>query len=470
MAAGHVLVIPQPAQGHIIPLLDLAYHLSTRGISITVLVTPKNLPLLSPILSRSPSVQTLVFPFPDCPSIPSGVENVKDLPQNASVATLTRALSQLREPITSWFVSHPDPPGAIISDFFLGWTEDLALQLGIPRFVFYSSGAFLVSMLNHLLAPDHRPGSTPLPHFEYRHLPALYRRCSELGSPGSDWEFMKEGMIANRSSFGGIYNTYSALERTYLDHVSREGGHERTWAVGPLSVGTGGPTGRGGSSSIPERDVMAWLDKCEEGSVVYVCFGSEVLLKKRQMEELAAGLERSGAPFIWSVKVPTSVHTAGEYGVVPDGFEERVAGRGLVIKGWAPQVAILEHRAVGAFLTHCGWNSVLEGLVAGAMLLAWPMGADQFQNAWLLVEEAGVAVQVCEGLETVPDSTELARAIAESLSGNRSERVRALELKKATLEAVAECGSSYKDLDDLVKELFAISSNKKNKREKAQVA
>nr|DAD31562.1 TPA_asm: hypothetical protein HUJ06_010413 [Nelumbo nucifera] len=71
-------------------------------------------------------------------------------------------------------------------------------------------------------------------------------------------------------------------------------------------------------------------------------------------------------------------------------------GRGLVIRGWAPQVLILRHRAVGLYLTHCGWNSVLEALVAGVPMLVWPIGADQFPNAKLLVDQMGMIVKVCE--------------------------------------------------------------------------
>lgn len=98
-------------------------------------------------------------------------------------------------------------------------------------------------------------------------------------------------------------------------------------------------------------------------------------------------------------------------------------------------------------------------------LLAWPMGADQFVNARLLVEDTGVAVRVCEGLETVPDSAKLARAVAESLSGSRPERVRAMEMKKFALDAVKEGGSSYSDLDGLVKELSALGIKKNGVKE-----
>ncbi|KAF8399225.1 hypothetical protein HHK36_015090 [Tetracentron sinense] len=456
--SAHILVFPYPAQGHMLALLDLTHQLAIRGLTITVVVTPKNLPILNPLLSQHPSIQTLVLPLPPHPSIPPGVENVKDLGNQGNFAIMS-ALGALYHPIAHWFNSHPSPPVAILSDFFLGWTHHLALHLAVPRIVFYSSGAFLVSVLNYiwhnlrtvrtLSSVAAFPDLPNSPSFPSDHLPSVFRRYRE-SEPDS--EFMKNGMIANISSWGCVFNTLDDLEGNYLDHFRKEMGHSRVWAVGPLcGLDSGaGPAERGGPSAVLASDVMTWLDGCPDESVVYVCFGSQVLLTGPQMEALAAGLERSGTRFIWVVKV------ADGYGVVPDGFEDRVGGRGMVIRGWAAQVPILSHGAVGGFLSHCGWNSVLEGIVAGVMLLAWPMEADQFVNARLMVEEMGAAVRVCEGRDTVPDSAELARTIADSMGGTRPEKVQAKVIHEKALASVREGGSSLRDLDGLVKELHGL--------------
>lgn len=242
-------------------------------------------------------------------------------------------------------------------------------------------------------------------------------------------------------------------------------GHERVYGVGPLSLigfeervvsenrnhGSGGGSGSGsGSGGV---DVLEWLDGCPEDSVLYVCFGSQKLLSRAQMEALAFGLEKSRVRFIWVVKTGSAEQAAEGKGVVPEGFEERVGGRGLVIRGWAPQVMIMSHRAVGGFVSHCGWNSVLEAAVAGVRILAWPMEADQHVNARLLVEDMGVAVRVCEGAEGVPDGVELGNAVAKAMREEAPEKVRAKELRDAARAAVREGGSSVKDLDELVREL-----------------
>lgn len=217
-------------------------------------------------------------------------------------------------------------------------------------------------------------------------------------------------------------------------------GHRRLWAVGPL---VGSAVERKTDAAAKEK-VMTWLNYFPEGSVVYVCFGSQAVLSPVQTAALSAALELSLVRFLWCVREGTEI---------PEGFEERVAARGLVMKGWAPQVEILGHAAVGWFLSHCGWNSVIEAVMAGVALLTWPLGADQFVDARLM-EEAGMAVPVAEGSATVPDVHELAKVLEAAVRGESTrERARASELREIARKAVAEGGSSFRDLESLVAEL-----------------
>ncbi|KAF7808999.1 UDP-glycosyltransferase 89A2-like [Senna tora] len=450
----HILIFPYPAQGHMLPLLDLTHQLALRSFTITILITPKNLPTLNPILSTHPTtIHTLILPFPSHPKVPRGIENVKDLGASGNVHVMS-ALSKLREPIVQWFQSHPSPPVAIISDFFLGWTLQLSHYLGIPRIAFYSSGAFLTAVSNFcwktreplrgrgVVECSEIPGT---PSFKEEHLPSIFR-CYEESDP--DWEIVKEGYLTNLLSWGCVFNTFRALEGPYLEYLREKLKLSRVFAIGPLSLRGPDPYPNGN----PGHGVFKWLDGCPHGSVLYICFGSQKLLKREQMEALAGGLERSDTRFIWVVKVGTAQQTKEGYGVVPDGFEGRVSGRGLVIKGWVPQVAILGHCAVGGFLSHCGWNSVLEAMVAGVMVLGWPMEADQFVNARLLVEDKGVAVRVCEGADSVPNPDELGRVIQKSMTMDNPKKERAKKMRDEALKSVSEVGESSKELDELVEE------------------
>jgi UDP:flavonoid glycosyltransferase YjiC (YdhE family) len=453
----HIVVYPYPTAGHIIPILDLTQRLLTRGLTVTVLVTTNNLPLLDPYISSHPSsLNHLVLPAPD----------IAPPQQNRFLANM-RALRDLHYPILlQWFQSHSSPPVAILSDFFLGWTHHLARELGVPRLVFSPSGAFGMSVafsmcrdppknddpqnIDFLVSLPRIPSSPVYPWWQ---VPQQYRVGVE-GDP--DWEFYKKNMLANTASWGLVFNSFMELERVYFDHLKREVGHDRVWAVGPVLPPDDGdlkqPANRGGASSVPCHEVMTWLESRPVNSVVYVCFGSHAVLNSKQMDVVAAALEVSGVQFILCVREPAGQqqHASDDHGVIPDGFEDRVDGRGLVIKGWAPQVAILRHRAVGAFLTHCGWNSVLEGIAAGVVMLTWPMGAEQFMNSRLLVEQLGVGIPVGGGRQNIPESTELARLLGISVVGGRPERVRAKELSDAALTA-GRGGSSHQALDEIAK-------------------
>lgn len=178
----HILVFPFPAQGHMLPLLDLTHQLLLRGLTITILVTPKNLPILDSLLSThsSSSLQTLVLPFPDHPLVPSGVENVKDIGNSGNVLIIS-ALAKLTEQIIQWIKAHDSPPVAILFDSFLGWTY----QLGLPRICFHSTAAIMSSVFDALwLNVDNLfpldavdfPDLPRSPSLVREHLPSLFRR------------------------------------------------------------------------------------------------------------------------------------------------------------------------------------------------------------------------------------------------------------------------------------------------------
>ncbi|KAK1435869.1 hypothetical protein QVD17_01641 [Tagetes erecta] len=405
----HLLVYPFPGKGHIIPLLDLTHHLLRRGLTITVVISDIDLPLLDPLLTSHPSsLHKLLFSEPDIG------------PSSHPLVSIVIASQQLLfDPIVKWFKSHPSPPVAIVSDFFLGWTNELASHLGIPRVVFSPSGALGSSVFhtlwrdvaeinagngdgdeNFLVSFPEIPNS---PEFYWWQFTQLSRDYKE-GDP--DYEAFRKAMLANMKSWGIIYNTFQELEGVYIDYTKKQMGHDRVWAVGPL---------------LPdEHDLM---DGSRGGSSVV---GPDDLLN-------------CGSSFI------------------PSGFEDQVADRGFIVKGWAPQLVILRHRAVGTFVTHCGWNSTLEGVVAGVMMLAWPMGADQYVDAKLLVDQLGVGKRVCSGgPENVPDSVELARLLDESLNGDKPERVKVKKLSQAAMKAIKE-GTSIRDLN-----IFMHASKHKN--------
>ncbi|XP_060674675.1 soyasapogenol B glucuronide galactosyltransferase-like [Ziziphus jujuba] len=145
--------------------------------------------------------------------------------------------------------------------------------------------------------------------------------------------------------------------------------------------------------------------------------------------------------------------------------------RGFIVKGWAPQVLILDHPATGGMVSHCGWNSILEGLNAGLPLITWPLFAEQFFNEKFLTDvvRIGVAVGVKEWREWGQEGTalvkreEVEKAVKLLMGvGEEAEdiRKRVGTLKDEAKKAVETEGSSYANLMDLINELRSFKMTK----------
>ncbi|OEL24252.1 UDP-glycosyltransferase 72B1 [Dichanthelium oligosanthes] len=151
-----------------------------------------------------------------------------------------------------------------------------------------------------------------------------------------------------------------------------------------------------------------WLDRQPARSVIFVSFGSGGALPTEQMHELAHGLELSGQRFLWVVRSPSDEGAVSDsyydaeskkkdpFVFLPEGFVERTKDVGFLVSSWAPQIEVLTHEATGGFLTHCGWNSNLESLLHGVPTVAWPLYAEQRQDAVMLAEGLGAAIRVPE--------------------------------------------------------------------------
>uniref|UniRef100_J3NCC9 Uncharacterized protein n=1 Tax=Oryza brachyantha TaxID=4533 RepID=J3NCC9_ORYBR len=216
----------------------------------------------------------------------------------------------------------------------------------------------------------------------------------------------------------------------------------------------------------PEKphECVQWLDAQPRASVVLLCFGSMGSFAPPQVLEIASGLERSGHRFLWVLRGRPPAHSAyptdaNVEELLPEGFLERTKERGLVWSKWAPQKEILAHRAVGGFVTHCGWNSTLESLWDGVPLVPWPLYAEQHLNAFELVAVMGVAVamEVDRKRDNFVEVAELERAVRclmdDGSELGRKAREKTTEAKAACRNAVEEDGSSYMALQKLTKQM-----------------
>jgi hypothetical protein len=172
-----------------------------------------------------------------------------------------------------------------------------------------------------------------------------------------------------------------------------------------------GHAGDNDGTEVARPAALQWLDGQPPRSVLYVALGSEAPVTPACLHELAFGLELSGARFLWALRLPSASGAgAGEEPLLPEGFEKRTRGRGAVITGWVPQVRVLAHAAVGAFLTHCGWGSVAESLRFGHPLVMLPFVTDQGLIARMMAER-GVGVEVARRDDGWFDREDVAAAV-----------------------------------------------------------
>uniref|UniRef100_M8CLQ6 Uncharacterized protein n=1 Tax=Aegilops tauschii TaxID=37682 RepID=M8CLQ6_AEGTA len=106
---------------------------------------------------------------------------------------------------------------------------------------------------------------------------------------------------------------------------------------------------------------------------------------------------------------------------------------------------ILSHAALGGFVTHCGWNSVLEAVPAGVPMVTWPRYADQFNNEKLVVELLKVGVSIG------------AKDYASGIDAHKSDAIqkKAKDLGLKARSTVEKGGSSYDDVGRLMDVLTA---------------
>ncbi|GER56601.1 UDP glycosyltransferase [Striga asiatica] len=436
MAQLHIVLFPAMSYGRIIPTLDLAKLFTSRGLRATIIITPPFAPTVEPARSSGHDIgrKTLDFP-PENSLLPKNIFSLDQVLSPELLAKFFEATALLRDPLECLLLDLN--ANCLVSGVFLPWTVGPTNTLGIPRLIFQCWGCFALCASEHMRG--HEPHKSLSSDSDTFVLPGLPHELTFVRSqvPSEDenslFSRIKERMReTDRESFEVVVNSFYELEPDYANHYKNVLGM-KTWHVGPLLLlcndeGDKGKSWRGEKSDIDENDCLAWLDSKNPGS----------------LHEMAAGLESSGHDFVWAVR-----HEEKE-DPLPEGFEERTRGKGLVIRGWSPQLTILGNEAVGVFVTHCGWNSILEGVSAGVPMVTWPAFAEQFYNEKLLTEVLRVG-----GI-----GWEAVRAAVQKVMTDDEMRRRGKDLRVMAKRAVVEGGSSYEGLNALIDELGLCASYK----------
>ncbi|EXB37611.1 Hydroquinone glucosyltransferase [Morus notabilis] len=383
---------------------------------------------------------------------------------------ITRSLSPLREVLKSLKANYSENLVGLVVDGFGTDAFDIAEELNLSSYIFFTSSAMILSFCLELPQLDERVTG------EYRAMgePVRLPSCvpvhgGDLLDPVQDrsnlaYKLMVYHTNRFRLADGIILNSFIELEEGAIQALLKEERHASkppVYPVGPLIR-----TGLSGPVLEDQSECLKWLDGQPSGSVLFVSFGSGGTLSFRQMNELALGLEMSGQRFLWVVRSPNDKVSNGSFfslrndndpfAFLPNGFLETTKARGLVVTSWAPQAQVLAHISTGGFLTHCGWNSTLESVVHGVPLIAWPLYAEQKMNAVLLTESAQIALRPKvndeNGLVGRGEIAQIVKSLMEGEEGKRL-RERVKEVKNAAQKVVGEHGSSTKALADLALKL-----------------
>ncbi|ESW34801.1 hypothetical protein PHAVU_001G182400 [Phaseolus vulgaris] len=477
----HFVLFPMMAQGHIIPMMDIARILAQRGVIITLFTTPKNASRFSSVISRAVStglkIRVLQLPFPSKEAgLPEGCENL-DMVTSNDISKIFHVIHMLQKPAEEFFETLTPKPSCIISDFCIPWTAELAENYHIPRISFHGFSCFCLQCRYVIHTSKFCKSITSeSKYFTIPGIPDQIQVTREQlpGSLGKDLDDFKDQVRhAEMKSYGVIINSFEELEKAYVRDYKKVR-NNKAWCIGPVSLCNKDgldKSQRGNQASINEHHCLTWLNLQQPKSVVYVCFGSICNLITSELVELALALEDTKRPFVWVIREGSQFQGLEKW-ISEEGFEERTKGRGLIIRGWAPQVIILSHPSIGGFLTHCGWNSTLEGINGGVPLVTWPLFGDQFLNEKLVTDvlkigvSVGVEVPVKWGEEekrgVLVKKDDIKRAICmvmdEDGEEGKERRERVRKLSEMGKRAVEEGGSSHLDITLLIQDIMQQST------------
>ncbi|KAK4437412.1 UDP-glucose flavonoid 3-O-glucosyltransferase 6 [Sesamum alatum] len=459
-----LVFIPFPIMSHLATAVKTAKLLADRDDRLSITVLAMKLPidtLISSYTKNSPDARVKIVELPeDEPTFSELMKSSKNF--------FFRYIESQKDTVRDAVVeitksSRSSRIAGIVIDMFCTPMIDVANELGVPTYMFFSSGSATLGLMFHLqsLRDD-----SNVDVMEYQDSDAEISVPTFVNPvPATVWPspvFDKDSGFLDfarrfRETKGIMVNTFLEFETHQIRSLSDDKKIPPVYPVGPILQADADETDQ---EKQKHGEIMGWLDRQPDLSVVFLCFGTHGCLDGDQVKEIAVALENSGDRFLWSLRKPPpeeKIVFLGDYEnpeeVLPKGFLERTREIGKVI-GWAPQMAVLSHPAVGGFVSHCGWNSTLESVWCGVPMAVWPLSAEQQLNAFLLVKEFEMAVaikmdykkdsNVIVGVETIE------KAISQLMDRENEIRVKIRALKEKSRMALIEGGSSYNYLKRFV--------------------
>ncbi|KAL0334909.1 UNVERIFIED_CONTAM: Gallate 1-beta-glucosyltransferase [Sesamum radiatum] len=436
----HIFMVSFPGQGHVNPLLRLAKRLASFGLFVT-LSAPEfaglSIRKANTITDDEPTrvgTGMIRFEFFD-DGWDFNDPNRDDL--DSYLAQLERVGRQKLPQMIQKQAEKGRPVSCVVNNPFIPWVSDVAEILGIPSAMLWIQSCASFSAYYHYyneLVPfpsEHEPEiDVQLPY-----MPLLkHDEVPSFLHPSTSYPFLRRailGQFKNMSKpFCILMDTFQELEHGIVEHMSKVCRPIKT--IGPLFKELKSPnSGDYTSESNAIRadfyaadSCLEWLDSKPPQSVVYISFGSIVHLKQEQVDEIAHGLLGSDVSFLWVVRPPPKELNVEPH-VLPQGFLEKAGDKGKIVK-WSPQEQ---------------WG-------------------DQVTDAKFLVDVFKVGIRLCRGEAEgrIVPRDEVERCFRAASGGPEAAEMKqnALKWKKAAEEAVAEGGSSYRNMRDFVDEVVRI--------------
>ncbi|KAK6255268.1 hypothetical protein SCA6_016573 [Theobroma cacao] len=462
MPQRHFLVVTYPNQGHINPTLQFAKCLIRIGarVTFTTSVSARRR------MTKVPSAQGLSFlTFSD--GYDDGLKPGDDKGHYMSEFR-RRGKENLNDLVVS-SDKEGKPVTCIVHSLLLPWAMEVAREHHIPSAILWIQPATVLGIYYYYFngyeetikgqagesqCPIELPGLPPLAS---RDLPSFVAASNAYPSALSLFQQQFE-VLAEETNARVLVNTFDALEPEALKAIA----NYKMFAVGPLTPSTflGGKDPSDGSFKGDlfqcSKDYFQWLDSKPKSTVIYVSFGSIAVLAKQQVEEIARALLASGRPFLWVVR---NQKQNGEKEKEEDKLScrEELEQFGMIVP-WCSQVEVLSHPSLGCFVTHCGWNSTLESLVAGVPVVAFPQWTDQGTNAKLIQDVWETGVRVTANEEGIVERGEINRCLDLVMgNGERANELRrnAEKWKDLAREAAKEGGSLDMNLKAFIDDVAA---------------
>ncbi|KAK9062512.1 hypothetical protein SSX86_019699 [Deinandra increscens subsp. villosa] len=450
----HFLLLTFPAQGHINPSFQFAKRLIGLGVKVTMATTVSAYNKITKAGRIPEFFKFAVFSdgFDDGNYEPT-------VTTTYMTQLMTRGTQSLKETILS--NAENGTPVTCLVYTLLPWAAKVAREFNLPSALLWIQPASVLRVYYYFFNGYDKliwdnwsdrswsielPG---LPLLKSRDLPSF---CHPSNTSSFAIPLFKEQFeILDREDNPTIFvNSFDELEEEALKEID---GKLKLVGVGPLipSAFLDGkdPSDKSFGGDLFEacKGYVEWMDTKPEGSIVYISFGSIIMLSKKQKEEMARGLLKCGRPFLWVIRDKDGEKTEDEEN--DESCMKELEQLGMIVP-WCSQLEVLSHPSLGCFVTHCGWNSTLESIACGVPVVAFPHWTDQSTNAKLLEDVWGTGTRVNANEDGVVEGEEIKRCIEMVMGGDEGMRKKAKNWKGVAKEVMKEGGSSYMNLKAFV--------------------